>query len=44
VYDGEVGTYTSLGSRFDDERPNHGAEVIAAAIWEPVKMIKLQSE
>jgi hypothetical protein len=42
VYDGEVGTYTSLGSRFDDERPNHDAEAIAAAIWEPVDEIELK--
>ncbi len=39
VYDGEVGTYTSLDIERDSGSPNHDAEVIAAAIWEPVEMI-----
>lgn len=42
VYDGEVGTCTSLGFQFDDDRPNHYAKVIATAIWEPVEKIELK--
>ena len=42
IYDGEIGTYTSLGSRFDDDRPNYDAEVIAATIWESVEKVELR--
>jgi hypothetical protein len=42
VHDGEIGTYTSLGSWFDDDHSNHDAEIIAAALWEPVEIMKLQ--
>jgi hypothetical protein len=42
VYNGEIDNYTSLDSRFDDDRPNHDAEVIAATIWEPVEKVELR--
>lgn len=42
VYEGVSGTYISLGSEPDSEISNRDAEVIAAAIWEPVEKIKLQ--
>ncbi len=42
VYDGEVGTYTSLGIERDSGSPNHDAEVIAATIWEPIDEVELK--
>jgi hypothetical protein len=42
VYDGEVGTYTSLGIERDSRSPNHDAEVIVATIWKPVDEIELK--